>query len=295
MKARPMKTLKSVTSFLLLFLITVLSYAQDNEYNLDETYSIEQNGTIHLISDDAEVEITGSDRSDVHLVVYRRVDVDGWRIKSEGSFKMEVENRGGDLYIREADTDEHRVILGNVSEEYRITIEAPRNVALDLQGDDETYRISDIHQGVHLSADDADIELDGVKGDEFNFDIDDGSIRMSEGRGRLKLQMDDGELYVRKAEFNEIDADFDDGEVDITTALAADGFYLFDMDDGDIELNVAGGGGEFDIHHDNPNIRAGDNFEEVSADEDRTVYRLPGGNARIEIDSDDGDIELRTI
>jgi hypothetical protein len=39
----------------------------------------------------------------------------------------------------------------------------------------------------------------------------------------------------------------------------------------------------------------GTEFEEVSSDEDRSVYKLGGGEARIEIDTDDGNIELRII
>lgn len=290
-----MKILEFVVFSFLLSLSAIVASAQGNEYNLDETYSINENGTIHLSSDDAEVEIVGTDRSDVHLVVYRRIDKEGWTLKSEGTFEMEVENRGSDLYIRENDTDEFRIIFGSVREEYRITIEAPRNVGLDLEGDDDTYSIADINLGIRLSADDADADFSGVQGDNFDFDIDDGSIRMDEGRGSLKLRMDDGNFYVRNAEFNEVEADYDDGKVDMRTTLASNRFYLFNMDDGDVELNIAGGGGQFDIHHDDRNISVGNNFEEVSKDEDRVIYRLAGGNARVEIDTDDGSIELRVI
>ena len=285
-----------LTVFFVLFLLAGMSAeAQDSEYNLDETYQIDANGTVYLNSNDAEVTIEASDRSDVHLVVYHNVDVDGWELKSAEEFKMDVENRGGDLHIKEADRNGARVLFGNVDEEYRIRLEVPRSVALNIQGDDDSYDISDVGAALRIDADDSDIEIDGATGDSFEFDLDDGSINMEQGQGELKLSMDDGEFYVRKADFNEIDADFDDGEIDITTSLSDQGFYLFDMDDGDIELNIAGGGGEFDISHDDPNVNVGSNFEVIREDEDRSVYRLPGGDAKIEIDTDDGDIELRTI
>lgn len=290
-----MKNYKPGLLICLFCLVGFQIHAQENEYNLDETYSISENGTIHLNSDDAEVEINGTDRSDVHLGVYRRVDIDGWKINSEGTFKIEVDNRDGDLYIREAETERRRFIVGNVREEYRISIETPRDISLDLRGDDDSYEISDVNLGMQIDADDSEIELRGAGGDNFDFNIDDGKIRMDEGQGRLKIRMDDGEFYIRQADFKEIDADFDDGEVDITTTLADDGFYIFDMDDGDIELNIAGGGGEFDVHHDDRSIFIDSNFEEVSSGENRSVYRLSGGNARIEIDTDDGDVELRII
>lgn len=290
-----MKLFKPAVFIVFFLLVGMSAKAQDSEYNLDETYQVDQDGTVYLDSNDAEVTIEASDRSDVHVVVYRNVDVDGWELKSAEEFKMNIENRGGDLHIKEADRDGTRLLFGNVDEEYRITLEVPRSIALDIQGDDDSYEITGVGSAVRINADDSEVELDGATGDSFEFDLDDGSIRMDQGKGQLKLNMDDGELYVRKADFSEIDADFDDGEMDITTSLSDQGFYLFDMDDGDIELNVAGGGGEFDISHDDPNVNVGSNFEVISEDEDRSVYRLPGGDAKIEIDTDDGDIELRTI
>lgn len=269
--------------------------AQDQEYNLDETFPVDENGTVHLQSSDAEVNIRGADRSDVHLVVYYSVEVDGWEIGSKEKFEMNVENRGGDLYIRKADTDGGRFIIGNVREEYRIDIVAPRNVALDISGDDDNYDISDFNSAIKLEADDTDIELSGMNGDDLEFDFDDGSLNMTEGQGSFKLNMDDGELFVRKAHFSEVDIQADDGEMNITTALSNDGFYSFDMDDGDLELNAAGGGGEFEIHHDDPDLRIGTDLQEVSSGKDHTVFRLPGGDARIEIETDDGDIALQTI
>lgn len=282
--------------FVILYMGVVLSVqAQDQEYNLDETYSISENGTIHLNSNDAEVTITGSDRSDVHVVVYHRVDTEGLSVDTSGEFDMNVESRGGDLYLREDDDLSHIVIAGSVNEEYRITIEAPRSVALNIEGDDDTYDISNISSKVKLNADDAEADLNGLQGNDFEFEMDDGSINMDQGRGRLKLDMDDGEYYVRRGNFSEIETEVDDAELEFTTSLADDGLYRFEMDDGDLELNISGGGGEFDIRHDDPDISVDDNFEEESSDEDRSVYRLPGGNASIEITTDDGDVALRVI
>ena len=289
-----MKLLKTTLCFTLVFLVSTSLYAQD-EYNLDETYEIEENGTVHLSSNDAEVTIEGSNRSDVHVVVYRYIDVDGINIGTSGTFRMDVEERGGDLYIRENNSDDQNMFIGTVDEEYRITLQVPRKVALDLQGDDDSYDVRSISGAISINADDTEIDLSDVTGGEFDFDLDDGRISMEEARGKLKLSMDDGELDVRRAEFTEIDAEMDDGEMDITTSLADGGLYLFDFDDGDLELNITGGGGEFDIHHDDHNIGVDSNFEEISSDEDRSVYRLAGGDSRIEIDTDDGDIELRTM
>lgn len=290
-----MKILKLACFTFLFIVFAFQTHAQDYEYNLDETYAINKNGTIHLNSDDAEVSITGTDRSDVHLVVSYKLDVDGWEIKSGDKFKMEVEHKNGNLHILEAESEQNRILVGNVQEEYRITIEAPRDVALNIKGDDGSYDISDLNKGIIVNTDDSEININNVKGNEFVFDIDDGSIEMDEGRGKLELHLDDGDFRVRKGNFTDIDAEFDDSEVEVTTTLADDGMYDFEMDDGDLRLNITGGGGEFDIHHEDTDISASNSFEEVSTDDDRSIYRLSGGKARIDIDSDDGDIDLRTL
>jgi hypothetical protein len=289
-----MKSIKSAFFVILCLGFVLDAQAQDQEYNLDETYSINKNGTIHLNSDDAEVTIKGSDRKDVHLVVYYKLDVDGWEIKSGDKFEIEVEDRNGDLYIREADYKGDRVLVGSISEEYRISIEAPRDVAFDIKGDDGTYEISEINSGITMSADDSDIKLTDVRGDRFFFDIDDSTVGIDEGRGNLNLELDDSDFRVRNGAFSEIDAVFDDTDVNITTTLSDNGTYSFNMEDSDLILGITGGG-EFNIHHDDTDISTSDNFERSSSDEDYSVYHLAGGKAHIDIDSDDGDIDLRTI
>lgn len=287
--------MKSAICAILLFTVAIPIQAQDTEYNLDETYEVDTEGTVYLNSDDAEVTIEATDRSDVHVVVYHSVDVDGWELKSGEEFSMNVESRGGDLYIDEADRNGARLLFGSIERDYRINLQVPKSIALDITGDDGSYELSDIGGALQIEADDADVELRGVTSSSLDFEIDDGSIEMDQGRGVLTLMMDDGDFRVREAQFSEIDADVDDAELDITTSLTDDGFYLFDMDDGDLELNISGGGGEFDISHDDTNIRVGSSFKEIRSNEDNSVYRLPGGTATIEIDTDDGDIDLRTI
>jgi hypothetical protein len=291
-----MKVLQAAICIACLLLSTVSLHAQKNStYELDETYSINKEGTIHLNSNDAEVSIKGTDRSDVHVKVYHSVDIDGWKISSEGKFKMSVENKNGDLYIDEAESANHMVMFGKIEEEYRITIEAPHSTSLNINGDDDTYEIVDISGLLNIDADDSVIDLRGLQGKQFGFNLDDGTIEMDQGQGSLNIDMDDGELNVRNADFSQIESSTDDAELNITTSLTDEGLYKFDMDDGDLELNISGGGGVFDISHDDPELSAGNNFEEVSSDEDNSGYSLAGGNARIKIDVDDADISLQTI
>lgn len=267
-----------------------------DEFNMDQVYAVDQNGTISLQSDDARVTITGSDRSDVRVVVRYKREVKGFTIGDGDRFEMIVEERAGNLAIYEKERDNGgRLSVGSVKEEYEISIEAPRNVSFNLEGDDETYLIAGIDGSIRLDADDTDIELTGCNGDDFSFSMDDGSINMDGGSGRLVIDLDDGEARIMNGDFNEIALEGDDSNITITTRLDDEGSYNFEFDDADLQLNIIGGGGDFDIRHDNADISVGREFEEVLDDENRSIYRLLGGNAKVSIDTDDGDIDLRVI
>lgn len=281
------------TAFLLLS--GMLQAQSTDSFDLDQVYRIDPNGTISLDSDDAEVTIAGSDREDVRVFVRYRMEVEGFSFGEDEEFEMIVEEQGSDLRIYEKERDFGRVSFGSVREEYEIRIEAPRGVSLDLEGDDETYQISGIDGAINLDADDTTIELRDCNGDTFNFTMDDGDLRLDGGNGRLHMDLDDGRANIQNGNFNEIMVDSDDAEIAITTRLFDGGSYRFDFDDGDLRLNVAGGGGEFEVSHDNADISASRQFEQIVDEENESVFRLSGGNARVIVDTDDGDIEFRVI
>ena len=284
-----------VLPFLLLLAVNTSAQSTD-EFNLDKVYTMDKAGTISLSSDDADVTIKGSDRDDVRVVVHYQLSVKGLSIGKNEEFEMIVEERNGNLKIYEKEREfGNKVVFGSTDEDYRITIEAPRGVSLDLAGDDEDYRISSIDGSISVDADDSAIELNDCNGDEFNFKLDYGDLNMDSGKGSLRLNIDDGDVRILNGDFSNIEVDTDDSELDITTRLADDGDYIFDLDDGDLRLNIAGGGGEFEIRHDNADISASSEFEQTIDDDDRSQFSLPGGNATISISTDDGDIILRVI
>ena len=151
----------------------------------------------------------------------------------------------------------------------------------------------DIAGNVNLSADDTDVNLQRIGGQQFVFEIDDGTIRLDEGRGDLELDMDDGQFSVERADFNSIKAQADDGRFDITSSLSSNGRYEFGMDDGDLHFSVAKGGGTFRIRHDDASIDTDGSFKFLSQEsEEYTELGLDGGNAQVEIQTDDGLIKL---
>lgn len=238
--------------------ITTLGLGQKTDiYNLDETYSLDREGTVYLETGDAEVEIRGTDRKDAHLVVHYRADIKGISFSDAEKFEMLVNERNGDLRIHEKERNQSGIFMGYRNEEYTVVLEVPRSVALKVRGDDDNYVI------------------EGIDGD-------------------LTLDVDDADMEIRSGDFRTIDISGEDGDLELQTVLHDDGRYRIEMDDGDISFHVAGGGGEFRIDHDNVNFRVDDPFERRESGDEYTVYRLAGGAAIVRIDADDGTILLGT-
>lgn len=280
------------TLFIALFFlfIQINGFSQDEEFHLDEIYKIDRGGMINLISDDAKVTITGSDRNDVHVKIDREVVNKGVRWGSR-EFSVEVEARNGDLHIRERSRGSISMV-GYTREDYRIEIEVPYDVSLDINGDDDHYQISNINGSVALDIDDGDADLKNCKGNNFKFKLDDGDITMDRGDGKLYVRADDGDFEIRNATFSDIDATVDDGDIRIETSLADNGDYYFRSDDSDIVLDITKGGGDFRVLHDNTRISSSSRFSVTDKSESRTNLKLANGTARVEIRADDGRVKL---
>jgi ferric-dicitrate binding protein FerR (iron transport regulator) len=87
-------------------------------------------------------------------------------------------------------------------------------------------------------------------------------------------------------------ADIDDGDFVLETSLSEVGDYYIDAQDGLISMTVLGGGGRFDIRHDDARVIAEGTFDTVEKSDDRTRLTLAGGNAKVNIHTDDAWVRL---
>ena len=283
-----MKTLCSLLFACSAFSVT---FAQDGEFHLDKVYTVNKTGNIDLSSSDAKVFITGSLRPDAHVKIDRKVLIKGIYASRE-DFNVEVESENGNLKIKEYQTSVRNGIISYQSEEYKIVIEAPEGVSLTVRGDDGDYHIKNVNGAISMSIDDADAELSDCLGSKFSFRIDDGDIRMNKGKGSLEIDADDADVEIYNGAFTSIRADADDGDIIIETSLANNGEYDFNTQDGMVSLNVTGGGGEFDIRHDDGDVIAQGAFKTAYESEDRTKLTLSSGSARVVVRADDAKVKL---
>jgi hypothetical protein len=279
--------------FVFCLMICTIVYAQDGAFHLDEVYKMSKNGTIDLSSSDAKVFITGSNRPDVHVKIDRKIEAKGVYNYS-GDFSVDVEAEGGNLKIREHQSGTMVGVIGYFREDYKIEIEAPEGASLVIHGDDGDYYIKNVNGEISMNIDDADAELAGCKGNKFTFRIDDGDIRMDSGSGSLEVDADDADVSIYHANFSSIYADVDDGDFIIETSLANDGKYSLNSQDGSISMTVTGGGGEFDIRHDDGDVLADSQFKTNEESETRTKVSLANGSARVSMRIDDAKVKLMT-
>ena len=275
-------------------LITGICFAQTTKtgnYHIDENHKINEKGIIRLTCSDAKVFITGSDRTDVNIKIDREVETKGISFGSE-EFTVDIDEKDGNVVIREISSSAHVGIVGYYNERYTIKIQAPKGASLVIDGDDGNYVIDHINGAVDANLDDADIELIACNGDDFRFRLDDGDIKMDQGKGSLEVDGDDTDVEIKNAQFSRISAEMDDGDFIVETSLADNGDYYINTQDGKISFTVTAGGGRFDIRHDDANIRTDASFSSIEESDDRSRFTLPSGNAKVDIRADDASVRL---
>ncbi len=278
------------------FGITTTSSAdeKDSSYKLDETYPISPTGMLTLVSNDAEVTITGSDRKDAHVKINYFRKVSGFLVSHKSDpFEMEIDTDGENLVLREVDGFHSMSgVFIMSSEDYTIDIEIPRGVSLKLRGDDDNYDIENIDGKISLRMEDGRARLKNCNGDNFDLETEDGYIDLKGGKGMLEAYTEDGRVTVEEGSFDEVEASSEDGSIEVATTLSDNGSYRFSTDDGHIYFHVIKGGGEFRIDFDDGHVRTSKAFELEEDDENYRYYSLPGGSSKVRIRIEDGVVRL---
>lgn len=286
---------KLVAMGLVGLLATFTVNAQKNgEYHLDQAYTIAPNGTLYLDSEDANVNITGSSRTDVHVKIDRVVETRGFS-SGRSEFTFEIEERGGNLYLTERRRGGVSIQMGYSRTDYTIDIELPRSASLKIKGEDDDYVIRNIDGRISIESEDGDIEVIDCFGSDFQFKLEDGDLKVEGGNGAISVDIEDGDVDIRKGNFDRIEMDVQDGSVILETAIADNGIYDIKAEDARLDFVVIKGGGEFLVLKDDGSLRTSSDFETLQESDHRSLVKLAGGNAKIEIRTGDGRVRLSKL
>ncbi|MEL6560235.1 MAG: DUF4097 family beta strand repeat-containing protein [Bacteroidota bacterium] len=284
--------LKNLLIAVLAILTAHFTFAQNDasDYHLDETYPMRKNGKLWMNPEDAKVTVIGSNRSDVHIKVDRIEEVKGFSNRNR-KFSIDVESRDGDIFFKERERN-NSYVVGSVRLDYTVLVELPQGASLTVRSDDSDYTVTNVNGEIDMSMDDGDATLKSCNGSKFSFDFDDGDLTMDSGTGEIYARLDDGNAYIRNGSYTDVELKVDDGSIVLETDLSDDGTYRIMGDDARIELNVLSGGGEIVVDGDDTSVRASGEFRERESSEDRSVYSLAGGKAKVRIRTDDGRVRI---
>jgi hypothetical protein len=282
-------------SFLsLLLVLPMVSTGQDTDidFHHDKTYDVSPTGRVKLKCSDARVTVVGSERATARVKIDRVVSTKGIIFGRNNDFHVDVHADGGDLVIEEVGRYSMSGIIGYYREDYTIVLELPKGTSLAVKGDDGDFLVRGLSGSISLSLDDADVKLQNCSGDDFRFALDDGDLEMDQGRGRIEIIADDADVHVRSGSFTSVSAEIDDGDLILDTSLSDEGDYKVIAQDGLVAFTVTGGGGRFDIRHDDARLTTEGGFDQLSSSESRTTLQLARGTAKVDIRADDARLKL---
>ncbi|QNL20660.1 DUF4097 family beta strand repeat protein [Hyphobacterium sp. CCMP332] len=271
-------------------LSSTIQLIAQNTYELNEEYSINKNGLITLNTNDANISITGSERENVHIEIYRKVETVG--AGSDEEFEIKIEERNGNLFIRELRKSEINYWIGYRNIDYRIKLEVPSTVKMVISEDDGDLSISNISGDLDINCEDGDLELNNISARKLNIDIEDGDVEMNKISGFLSLQSEDGDIEANNCSFSKIDLDTEDGDVNIESSLAKDSEYKLETEDGDIKFYISGSGAKLNLNCEDGNISVEGDFNELINKEGQRQIEFGDKSALVYLNTEDGDIKV---
>ena len=304
--------MKNIIKTLLILFGFTPTFAQEN-YSFNEVYPITDQGMITMLTNDADITIVGTDRSDVLIKVERQVIGKYWTNKP---FELQVIPTEVGLAISDIanqDKELNYSISINGEVNYTIELEVPLNTRLTLNGEDDDYTISNINNEITIVNQDGDIHLNQCIGESITIKTDDGGLYMENCMTNLIYNTIDGDLNAKDSSFEILTVDVEDGNIDLqnTTLTTAtlntedgnikvsgnttpDARLNIHSEDGYVSMQVAEFCGQVIINHEDSafNYAEAKYLVKNQTDETKHIDTTCEGNGRILIKTEDGKVSL---
>ena len=270
--------------------LLAMTLAQSN----DTTFAVDPNGRLELTNREGTIVVRTWDRDEVEVRTNRRY---------RGS--IEVQRNDGTVRIgpsRRWDDDDDI--------DYRVTV--PASMALEIRGSETDVRVEgttgevsiDVHDGdvfvrggsgrVSIRTDDGEIDAQDLSG-RVRLSSMDGDVILSGGAGDIEIDATDGAITLLDIAATTVVANTVDGDIWFDGVLDRRGSYTLTTHDGDITLQIP--------EDTDAQVRLARHDGEILTDFPMTVQRWPSGRrlefnlgsggAELQVESFDGDIELR--
>jgi|GEM_PF-1630108 len=278
---------------IVLFLIafSIFSNAQET-YKYNDSHAIGDGQTLHLSSNDANVNIKGTNQNKASIEIYR--EATGNMAKKE-DFRFDIEEKNGDLFVTERRKQANVNFMGYLNiKQYTIDILLPHNVKLELEGDDDNYNIANIDGSIEITYEDGNVNIENSKTPSIIIKGDDGNLAISDLKGDFKTTIEDGNLTMNDCDIENFNVRIDDGNIKLNACST--GHTDIQTEDGNIYLDVVKG--DLSVTLDDGNFVAHDvasqNIDIKGYDGDISLglHMQNNGNYKIQMDDGDVDVEL---
>jgi len=302
-----------ITTFLFCLLISTLTISAQKDFELKESYPISSDGLLKLGTEDANIEIIGSDRTDVSVDIVRKIR---GNVKTNKEFDIKIKQENGNLVIQEKQSKSgmsYTTIRNGGSITYEIKLLVPKTVALDLKGEDDDYLISNIHADISIKSEDGDITINDAVNSKIDVAFEDGDIDITNHSGSFKARAEDGDIKIMNSVLDLIDIRLEDGDVQTMNTEMVD--VTIQSEDGDIslkstlnnnsEITLRTEDGSIDLSTEGEGYVASVKYEDGDVDFNKSDFSIleaekhfrkletkDSGQAKVSIRVEDGSVDL---
>jgi len=303
--------MKLFLSTLVVLSISLSLHAQ-YEYNHEETHAIAPDGILTLDTEDADVVITGTTRSDAYVKIHKKVT---GKEKRSHKFDIEYIEQGGNLTIKEKKnkTGNSYTMGWNSKTVYTVELGLPSGVSMDIRGEDDNYTITNINGSIKIKSEDGDISLSDSSPKMLDVKLEDGDVELLTVRTDFDIKLEDGNISAENCEFGNLNLRLEDGDVMLnevslgsTKIVTEDGNIAIavncdsktqvniNSEDGDIKIKTSGEGATVDVSYEDGDVDYNDDDYEVlnKTKRSKKLKTKKSGQATFKISVEDGDVRL---
>ncbi len=320
---------KAVVGFCLLFVCASLGRGAEIHEEEVQTVPLRSGARFTIRMGDGAVRLSTWNKDEAEIHILRRVWASNRRRAQERMEELEVEVRrhGDDVQVVVYDRGERREVSfwdlfnpetwqSDRGAEVEFDVRVPEGVRIWIEADDADIQITGKQARLSISVDDGDVELQKVASDYVRIETDDGDVDLydvSVPEGRIAIVTDDGRVRLEDCEARDVDAETDDadvvllgciferfdartagGDVELEPVLKRTERIRADTEEGDVIVVLPeDADADLDLETASGRIRSDFDVRIDRTDEgERVRDRIGGGDVRIVVTTEDGDIIL---
>ncbi len=299
----------------------------------ERTFDFSPGGKVQVTGDAGFIRVESWDKNEVFLRYTKRVWESRRRDAERRleDLQVEINDQPGQLSIRQIPEfqEKNRDFFdlfdpdrwGHTRHSARIDFElrVPRQCHLILESDEGDVTVRAIDGEVRIDSDEGNVEAENlshgdvsVQTDEGeiecrNLQLDDGRLSLGSDEGRIRAsdiaarsvwgETDEGGFVLLRIDAGGGKLNSDEGDIELEAARFDEGTWNITADEGDVDLFIpANADAEVTLESNSGSIRSDFSLNRVSDKHDRIerhTGRLGEGRGRLEVYTDEGDINLR--